>query len=288
MKIIINPNLIFWPSETLKLAIPSVNFDYFVFFDFKESYLNIFNEFSEAKSILNIRDESKLLIVKSLVNSKVLINNEDYPAQLIKSEIWTGLRYIDSYKNREEKYSISKRKIEEETINIIDDFFSETEKRSMAFWFATSSYRLNDIDNEKSKYSRHWVNSILDVENNCQYFPIFKKIDSITRKMYSEFSLELFEIKAYLSRYGDLATYHQDSESIETLTVVIYFHKNWDIDWNGELLICDKTWEPHLSILPKPGRIVIFNGKLPHRAGIPTKICFEARKSLVFRYKIIE
>lgn len=287
MRIILNPNLILWANERLEMAIPSTNIDHFVFFPFKPYYLELLTDFLNFKDYSNIEDVDELETIKSLIGNKVLIPEANYDSELSKSEMWKGLRFVDLLHNGNEQYSIKSKEINLNTVYIIDDLFSILEKQLMSFWFASSQYRLNDIDKEDSQYSRHWVNSILDIDSNVSYFPIFKKINEFINKLHPHLDLQLFEIKAYLATYGDLATYHQDSELIETLTVVTYFHNKWELDWNGELIICDESWEPEIAISPKPGRIVAFNGKLPHRAGTPSKISFDGRKTLVLRYKVL-
>ncbi len=286
MKIIINPNLILWPSDNLKFAIPSTNFNEFRFFDFKESYHGILSQFTEPKEITEIKAESELITIQNLLKNDVFIPADCYDQEYQKSTIWSGLRFIDANQKTKDGIVTSRAIAEDENIYIVDDFFSEHERACMSFWFASSNYKLNDIDKEDSKFSRHWVNHLIDIETIIKYTPQFEKIDSKIRNLYADANLTLFEIKAYLSTFGDLATYHQDSEMIDTITVVVYFHNTWELDWHGEFIICDDQWEPQLCVFPKPGRMIVFNGKLPHRAGAPTKTCFEGRKTLVFRYKI--
>lgn len=288
MNVIINPNLLLWPGEKLSFAIPAQNFNHFIFIDFTENTFNLLKKFAEPISLESIKDPEEFNLITSIIIDGILIPFNQYEEELSRSIIWKGFRYIDFYVHTKKglKFSTEKRKISAENIYIIDSFFDHYEHFALSFWSGSSSYKRNDIDNEESKYSRHWVNSLSDTEANCNYFPLFHRTDRLIRDTTQPLSLEIIEIKSYLTTYGDIAFYHQDSEDFDSITAIVYLHTEWDLNWNGELIICDEQWNPLHCIYPKPGRIVIFNGKLPHRGGVPTRICHEARKTLVFRYRV--
>lgn len=52
----------------------------------------------------------------------------------------------------------------------------------------------------------------------------------------------------------------------------------------GELLFCnDAKTDISAAVLPKPGRIAIFNGEMPHRAKSPTMDCDRLRITIAFK-----
>lgn len=89
-------------------------------------------------------------------------------------------------------------------------------------------------------------------------------------------------------------TIHQDNVDENALTILYYpillnhdpSNYFWDIHWGGETLFYnDKKDEIIKSVLPKPNRLVIFPGSIPHRASAPTKYMGsdQLRISLAFK-----
>ena len=83
---------------------------------------------------------------------------------------------------------------------------------------------------------------------------------------------------------------HQDegeSELNEVFTIMFYLNKKWDVTYGGETYFLDHThnnlWK---SILPKPARVVLFDGSIPHAAREVSRICTDLRMVATFKYKV--
>lgn len=87
---------------------------------------------------------------------------------------------------------------------------------------------------------------------------------------------------------GQDAPIHRDNKVDESgLTVVMFCNEYWPSSWGGELVFYDHRKENILkSVLPKPGRIVIFNGHVPHGARSPAVTCDQLRMTLAFKTNI--
>lgn len=66
-------------------------------------------------------------------------------------------------------------------------------------------------------------------------------------------------------------------------TVILYLNDKWDIDWAGETVIFDDDREIEGSVLPKYGRILVFDSKKLHAARPLSRICPVLRSILVFK-----
>jgi hypothetical protein len=66
-------------------------------------------------------------------------------------------------------------------------------------------------------------------------------------------------------------------------TVIVYLNETWDKDWAGETVIFDDNDDIDASILPKFGRVLIFNSDKWHAARPVTRACGVLRKVLVFK-----
>lgn len=85
--------------------------------------------------------------------------------------------------------------------------------------------------------------------------------------------------------FGQDGPIHCDNRSDEPgQTVVVFCNGYWSTSWGGELVFHDpnKT-EVVGAVLPKPRRVVIFDGTMPHSAKSPTLTCDQLRMTLAFK-----
>lgn len=72
-------------------------------------------------------------------------------------------------------------------------------------------------------------------------------------------------------------------EQVLTETIIIYLNEKWHYDWCGETVIFDDNKEILASLLPKYGRVLIFDSKYLHAARPVSRICTVLRSVLVFK-----
>tara|TARA_B100001113_G_scaffold196016_1_gene160768 strand:+ start:345 stop:953 length:609 start_codon:yes stop_codon:yes gene_type:complete len=85
-------------------------------------------------------------------------------------------------------------------------------------------------------------------------------------------------------RFGDSPSIHCDGEALDAISFLVYCNKEWKPEWGGETIFMngDRITD---TIIPKPGRIVVFPGLVPHGGKAPTKHCpVAARYSAVFQF----
>ena len=84
-----------------------------------------------------------------------------------------------------------------------------------------------------------------------------------------------------LNLYGDVQFAHEDGDE---WTAVAFVNEVWNSDWGGELLVYDEAAAglAH-AITPAPGRMVLFDGLLTHRGGVPSKLTTEPRITLAIK-----
>ena len=94
--------------------------------------------------------------------------------------------------------------------------------------------------------------------------------------------------RAYINmcHYGDIGYPHRDCEETAIdITVLYYLNSEWKHIWGGETHFYEKA-ETRLSILPKPGRFVLFPGAIEHAGSIPTRICTRPRLTLALKFEL--
>lgn len=285
-----NPRILLWPGSTVLFSIVE-----------PDGRIRTVSPFSVAlfKLLKKLLVPVDLRILNEILCKEKLEHEEEY---LLKTglliniehvdqfESWHGFRITDTSKEFTPingcEPTAQVRYVLDEPIFIVDDLLDEKCRSSVTSWFSCQSYSLIDIDSDKTAFSKHWVR-VLDVTPvSLLSIPIFSWLDATTRYYCDSVKLKLAEAKAYVTPYGDTPTYHRDSEVGETITTILYCHPNWEIDWGGELIISDQTGDPQLAIFPKPGRLVIFRGDFPHKAGAPSRLAFSPRLAIVLRYEV--
>lgn len=94
-------------------------------------------------------------------------------------------------------------------------------------------------------------------------------------------------LRCYLNgyTYGTDGYAHQDDTWINggSETCIVYLNDGWNRDFAGETVIYDALNEIEYSVLPKAGRLLIFDSKKFHAARPVSRICNELRTVLVFK-----
>jgi SM-20-related protein len=84
---------------------------------------------------------------------------------------------------------------------------------------------------------------------------------------------------------GQDSPIHRDNWGAEKgATVLMFCNTYWPTCWGGELVFYDaQKVDVIKSVLPRPGRIVIFNGNIPHGARSPAANCDQLRMTIAFK-----
>jgi SM-20-related protein len=77
---------------------------------------------------------------------------------------------------------------------------------------------------------------------------------------------------------------HQDSNDPDHLTAIYYPHPTWSPDLAGETIFySDSRDEVSAAVYPKPNRLLIFSGTIPHAARAMSSQASDLRITLMFK-----
>lgn len=89
--------------------------------------------------------------------------------------------------------------------------------------------------------------------------------------------------------FGQDTIIHRDNKVHPGLTIVVFCNEHWPTSWGGELVFYNDTKEHIIkAVLPKPRRMVVFDGRIPHAARSPSNTCDQVRMTLAFKTIIEE
>lgn len=88
--------------------------------------------------------------------------------------------------------------------------------------------------------------------------------------------------------FGDMLFSHVDcAPGVGDLTALWYLCDRWDVEWGGETIFFDAHQEIAFSVLPRPGRLVVFDGAILHCGRPPSRICYGARYTFAIKFERI-
>lgn len=76
---------------------------------------------------------------------------------------------------------------------------------------------------------------------------------------------------------------HVDSRKPGNYTAIFYINPMWKPEWAGETVFFNDLGDIFQSVLPKSGRMVMFDGRVTHAARGLTRICPAMRVTLMFK-----
>ncbi len=172
-------------------------------------------------------------------------------------------------------------------LEIIDNVFDEKTIDNLYGYFRDgSSWRYTGTGREGTnwrKFSRD-LNEDLEEEKI-----LYKKAEKIFNDKLFHFKKTHFLDNAYASGYvyGTVHDLHTDGYfEGHCYTIMFYLNKVWDISYAGETVYTDPSkTEIVASVLPKPGRVVVFDGQIPHVAREVSRTCVELRMVATFKYR---
>jgi len=150
---------------------------------------------------------------------------------------------------------------------------------------------------QKSYDYGHWNNYILPNLND-EYFDLAKtsliaehgEIKKVWEVLQSITQVDTL-IRCYVNCYTfgtdayshvDDPEYHKNMSDLKTETIIVYLNKIWNIDWAGETVIFEQN-EIEKAVLPRFGRVLVFDSRKLHAARPLTRACPNLRSVLVFK-----
>jgi SM-20-related protein len=84
--------------------------------------------------------------------------------------------------------------------------------------------------------------------------------------------------------FGDMLYTHTDCTPDQRgLTALWFLSTPWEPEWGGETMFFDASGDAMFCTSPRPGRLVLFDGAIPHVGRPPSRICYAPRYSFAIK-----
>jgi hypothetical protein len=172
--------------------------------------------------------------------------------------------------------------------------------RAVGNYYTTQGLNYGWKSNTTKGYDQgHWNRTILTSSKTLPFdqaqMPLMKThpelmhLWNIVQAVIGERALTRVYINGYT--YGTDGYSHIDDhwirerfgEDAASETVIMYLNDEWHRDWAGETVIFNDSDDIEAAVMPKPGRVLIFDSSKQHAARSVSRVCPVLRKVLVFK-----
>ena len=176
---------------------------------------------------------------------------------------------------------IRQEKINNRDIVIYDDAFNGDEKLKLMKEFAYNEYKVSRIGSIHDK-----TNPTLKSEWSTAKLQNSGFLNNQTIKdLIINNDLGLTASYVNLSTASDLYSYHADSDKDGSLIALYYGNLEWKAEWEGETHFTDGDLEDvKISCGFIPGRLVLFDGMIPHKSSQPSVLATDYRYVLAVKF----
>lgn len=147
-------------------------------------------------------------------------------------------------------------------------------------------------DVEKTPFS-HWNHDFLNTptsnQDNYEHLLAHSQALAPIYKVWRKLKAERLQDHSLVRCYANAHTFgvegypHVDSRKPGNFTTIVYVNPIWKPEWAGETVFINDLGDIAHAVLPKPGRITIFDGRLTHAARGLSRICPAMRVTLMFK-----
>jgi hypothetical protein len=172
-------------------------------------------------------------------------------------------------------------RIDDREILVFDGLFSREVQRRLYEFARSEPFRWNATDSSDPKFA-HSVRWKLDIARGAtRSTEFFSTVDSLVKDVTSASPLRVYDIYVNFNLYGEVHYPHIDG--LGCITALYCANAQWNVLWQGETCFFENS-EPAYVIVPKPGRLTVFDGGISHRGSPPARDCWEPRLNIVFKF----
>jgi SM-20-related protein len=175
---------------------------------------------------------------------------------------------------------------------VFNDVFSNHEE--LVQFMKTTEWKYGWKSNvQRDNYSffhKHYAGSLSPEQLVVDEPANLDDLPSIIRQCWDELKEKYFQghtlTRCYANAmpYGCDGTGHRDTLDPRSYTAVYYPVEDWHGNWGGETVFMTSDYKDIIqSVLPRPNRIVIFPGNIPHLARGTERTCPVMRVTLMFK-----
>ena len=172
-------------------------------------------------------------------------------------------------------------------IEIADNLFSDAELEDLYINVHTpAAYSFIGRSNPDDSFGFWLAKLDADILHGV---PAFKNLWETIEENFTHGDYRIYQLIINANTYGDCTTVHTDippdkDDPDGYYTILCYANNEWDPDWAGETALYNKERNDIIkSIYPRPGRIAIFDSRIPHASRAVSRLCTVVRYTIAIK-----
>ncbi|HYB32079.1 MAG TPA: 2OG-Fe(II) oxygenase [Steroidobacteraceae bacterium] len=172
--------------------------------------------------------------------------------------------------------------IEGREVRVYDGLLPLQDIHSMTAGLQGAPFTRTESARPDTSAFRHWVMNI-PMEAATQ-LPVYQPTLTAAGECAAETAYKIYRCYCNYAAYGDMLFIHTDCPpGAGELTALWFIAPEWNVEWGGETVFFDSSMDAQVVVSPRPGRLVLFDGALPHAGRPPNRICFAPRYTLAYK-----
>lgn len=179
--------------------------------------------------------------------------------------------------------TVHRRWVDELPVIVVDGLLSPLEVRAAEEFLQTLPFARTESARPDTRAHRHWVARFTAPQPALIDHLVARTLDGMAlaeaRPAHAP-----YRVYCNANQFGDVLFPHQDSVE-PSRTALWYLNSHWDLSLSGETIFIDRDEEIACSITPRPGRLVIFDGRILHAGRAPSKSVTGCRYTLAVKFR---
>ncbi|MGE5626402.1 MAG: 2OG-Fe(II) oxygenase [Bacillota bacterium] len=167
-------------------------------------------------------------------------------------------------------------------IRIYDGLLSQNDIYALTKMFDEGAFTRTEWARPETAALRHWA---LNIPKEVGLrLPVYGPMMEAAKDIAPGRDYRIYRCYCNHASYGDMLFTHTDCKpDQDDLTALWYIAPEWDVEWGGETLFFNAMKDAEAVVSPRPGRLVIFDGKLLHAGRPPNRACYAPRYTLAYK-----
>jgi hypothetical protein len=175
--------------------------------------------------------------------------------------------------------------VEGRDVFVFDGLVSAADLAQYVEGLARAPFTRTEVARAETAEYKHWV-SELSLENVTQV-PLWTATERAVASARPGQRYRPYRAYTNYAAYGDMLYVHTDcGPDRGELTALWFLSTHWEPEWGGETMFFDLSGDALFCASPKPGRLVLFDGAIPHVGRPPSRICYTPRYTFAIKLMI--
>lgn len=172
--------------------------------------------------------------------------------------------------------------VEGRDVFVFDGLLTDADLSAYVEALARAPFTRTEVAKPETAEYKHWVSEMALA--NVTRLPLWVPTERALAAARPGERYQPYRAYTNYAAYGDMLYTHTDCQPGQReITALWFLSTQWEPEWGGETMFFDASGDAMFCVSPKPGRLVLFDGAIPHVGRPPTRICYTPRYTFAIK-----